>query len=395
MSNQGMTRMNRKKEKRQKESDVSLARAQNKAKVIAAGRAQEITESEQLAQDGQSGQSRPAGRHDCVRVPHPLTFPAICAAAGLIFFVPGALRLLPYNVMRYLMQMFLYMVLGQAWNLLGGFAGLTSLGQQLYIALAGFSLAVITSKYQLPLPVGILTGLIISLAAALLAALLLFRMNGMYFSVASWVIAEAVSLYFLSWPFVNQGGGMTVSLYPYPDVRSIYLGSVVLGIAALLAVYALLRSKAGLAWMCMRDDPGAAMAAGVNIRKYRLLAFLVSAALCALAGSWFFVNKGVIYPDSGFSISWTISTVFIVIIGGSGTIAGPIAGSVLYVILQEFLAHYPGWSNMLLGGITILVIMFMPAGIIGTMYKKLGIEAFETRRSPEPPQGRRSSMRAE
>ena len=85
--------------------------------------------------------------------------------------------------------------------------------------------------------------------------------------------------------------------------------------------------------------------------------------LTALAGAVFFINKGVIYPESGFSISWTVSAVFIGIIGGTGTVEGPVIGAVIYVLLQEFLAHYPGWSNIMLGVTTILVICFMPGGI--------------------------------
>ena len=132
----------------------------------------------------------------------------------------------------------------------------------------------------------------------------------------------------------------------------------------LLFVAAVLRSKLGLGLMAMRDDPDSAASIGINLYRTRFAVYLLAAVITAMVGGIFFINKGVIYPESGFQVSWTVSAVFICIIGGTGTIGGPVIGAVLYVLLQEFLAHYPGWSNIMLGLITILVIRFLPGGII-------------------------------
>ena len=326
-------------------------------------------------------QPRPADRP---RTLSSLESLVVCGAVGVALFLLGAAGALPGNAMRYLLQIFLYITLGEAWNLLGGFAGLTSLGQQLYVGLAGYALAVVTTTLRLPFALGLLAGAAVCVAAAIPMALMLFRMHGMYFAVASWVAAEAVSLFFLSWKFVNQGGGMTIILSPYPSVGQIYLLALALCLAAIAAVTLLLRTRLGLGLMAMRDDPGAATAIGVDTRRCRFTAYLIAALLAGLAGGLFFLNKGTIYPESGFHISWTVSTVFVVIIGGSGTVGGPIVGAVIYVALNEYLAHYPGWSNIMLGAITLLVILFLPEGIVGTLQNRLNFECFSQRRFAEP-----------
>lgn len=306
------------------------------------------------------------------------------AAAALAFalFVLGAAGLLSTNQMRYLLQIYLYIALGQAWNLLSGFAGMTSLGQQLYVGLAGYAVAVATSTFALSAAFGIALGIGASVLAALLLSFVLFRTEGMYFAIATWVAAEAMEKAFLNMEFVGQGSGMTVRLSPYPSVRWIYLASLLVCAFSVAAVGLLLRSRLGLGLMAMRDDPFAAAASGINLRKARLTVYLLAAAISALAGSVFFINKGTIYPDSGFSTGWTVSSVFICIIGGTGTVAGPVAGAVVYVLLGEYLAHYPGWSNIMLGAITLLVIFFMPEGAAGFIRKKTGISLFSGRRLP-------------
>lgn len=285
----------------------------------------------------------------------------LALAAALCFAGLGGL--LSGNAMRYLLQIFLYISLGEAWNLLGGFGGMTSLGQQLYIGIAGYAVAIATTLWKLPFSLGIILGVLASVVIAAAFSPILFRMRGMYFAIATWIAAEAAQKIFLDWKYVSQGAGMTIRIIPYPDVLRLYVMSIVLCVVVLLLIAALLRSRMGLGLMAMRDNPSSASTIGVNLFRIRFLVYGISAALTALSGAVFFVNKGVIYPESGFSISWTVSTVFICVIGGTGTMAGPVIGAVIYVLLQEFLAHYPGWSNIMLGLVTILVIRFMPGGI--------------------------------
>lgn len=288
---------------------------------------------------------------------------------GAFLFVAGEFGFISTNAMRYLLQIFLYITLGEMWNLLSGFAGMTSLGQQTYIGLAGYSIAMATTVYKMHYGTGILIGTAICIITSSILAFLLLKMEGMYFSITTWVIAEALGTFFLSWGYVGKGAGMNVSISPYPRTDAIYTMALILCMVTLLIVYLLLNSRLGLGLVAMRDNISAAASLGVNIRRSKFVVYLIAAIFTGLAGSILFINKGTIYPESGFSIGWTISMVFIVIIGGSGTFEGPIIGSVIYVFLQEFLAHYPGWSNIILGIIAIVIILYMPEGIVGAVKK--------------------------
>lgn len=304
----------------------------------------------------------------------------VCIAVVCVLYVVCMTKVASNNAMRYMIQIFLYVTMAQMWNLLSGFTGMTSLGQQLYIGLAGYAVAVATTTYHLSLTVGLLLGVAISIVIALVLSLLLYRMEGMYFSIATWVVAEIFEKLFLSWKFVGQGSGMTIRVVPYPKIHEICILSLTICVLAVAAVYLLLRTKVGLGLTAMRDDVGAASAIGVNVFHHKLLVYVIAAAFTAVAGGIFLVNKGIVYPESGFSISWTVSIIFIVIVGGSGTVSGPIVGAVIYVFLQEQLARFPGWSNIILGAITILMILFLPKGIMGTLQEKLGFEIFSAKR---------------
>lgn len=282
------------------------------------------------------------------------------------------------NTRRILIKMFLYCTMGVMWNLMSGYTGLTSLGQQAFVGVAGYSMAVMTATYGLSYWIGFLVGGAIGAVLALILAVILFRMRGMYFAIATWVIAEALKTFFTSWGYVNMGGGMSVA--GRPDRTVIYLMSMVLCVVAIVVVYLLLKSRIGLGLTAMRDDADAASSVGVNIFQSKLLCFVIAGLFTALAGALYFLNNVSIYPSSGFGNSWTVAIVFIVIIGGVGTMPGPIVGTIVYVLLDERLSNYPGWSNIILGLIAILVILFLPDGIMGTLQKKLHFEILSQKR---------------
>ncbi|MCR5082105.1 MAG: branched-chain amino acid ABC transporter permease [Parasporobacterium sp.] len=319
----------------------------------------------------------------------------ICVIAIALLAILPMTGVITSNGQRYLLKIFLYCALGIAWNLMSGYTGMTSLGQQSFIGIAGYALCVVTTTYHLGYAMGFFVGAVIAGVISLGLAVILFRMRGMYFAIATWVVAEALKTWFTSWSYVNMGGGMSVTVSPYPRTGSIYYMALVLVIAAFIVVYFLLKSKIGLGLTAMRDDADAASSVGVNIFKSKLLCFVICAVITAVAGAMFYLNKGTIYPSAGFDIGWTVSIVFIVIIGGIGTMLGPILGAFIYVILEETLSHYPGWSNIILGIIAILVILFLPDGIIGTLQKKLNFEIFSQRRFSEPKAKKKIAAKSE
>ena len=336
-----------------------------------------------------------ASAHKPVKVLDGVVMLIVCAVIVVALYVLGLTGAFSNNTMRYLFKIFLYITMGSMWNLMSGFTGMTSLGQQVFVGIAGYSVAVMTTTYKMSFWMGILVGAVIAVIFALLLSFVLFRMEGMYFAVATWLVAEAVRTWFTSWKYVNQGGGMTVRTSQIPKIGSLYILALTLCVISVVIIFLLLRTKTGLGLTAMRDDAGAASAVGVNIFKSKLLCYIICSLFIAIAGGLFFLNKGSVLPSSAFGIDWTVSMVFIVIIGGIGTVSGPIVGAVIYVLLDEFLSHYPGWSNIILGAIAILVILFLPSGIMGTLQKKLHFEIFSQKRFSEPKQKRRDKKQAE
>ena len=202
--------------------------------------------------------------HKPVKILDGIVMLIICIVICVALYVLGITKTFSNNTMRYMFKIFLYITMGTMWNLMSGFTGMTSLGQQVFIGIAGYSVAVMTSTYKMSMWMGLLVGAVIGVVFAFILSFVLFRMRGMYFAVATWLIAEAVRLWFNSWAFVKQGAGMTVAVKQIPKVRELYIYALTLMIIALVVVFALLRTKTGLGLTAMRDDADASSSVGVN-----------------------------------------------------------------------------------------------------------------------------------
>lgn len=295
-----------------------------------------------------------------------------------------ALGTLPFWASRYvesvLLLIYLYMTLASMWNLLAGYSGLISLGQQMFIGMGGYTLAVFSMYYKFPIFLSVFLGGMISVVLAILISQSVFRMKGVYFAIGTWIIAEALGITFSNWGYVRYGMGLFIQPAYKLSMSSIYYSAMVLGVGSLLLVYLLLRSNLGLALMAIRDDDMASETMGVNIFRSKLTCFLISAFMTGLAAGVLYLNTIFIQPFEAFGIGWTVKLLFIVIIGGMGTLEGPVVGAVIYVLLQQFLSEYVGFNLILLGTITILTIFFAPKGIIGIFHEKFSIELFPIRR---------------
>lgn len=299
----------------------------------------------------------------------------------IIFFTLCFLPLFATDYILMVLQLvFLYMALGQMWNLLAGYTGLVSLGQQIFVGLGGYSLAVTTELFHLPMFLGIAIGGVISVLFALLISKPLFKMRGVYFTIGTWIVAECLILFFSNWKLVRTGQGLNITVSYDLTTSAIYYIAMIMGLGSLVLVYYLLRSKLGLALMAMRDNEAAAETLGVQLFNTKLKIFLISAFVTGLTGGVLYLSIAYIQPVAAFGIDWTVAMVFMVIIGGIGTIEGPIIGAVFYVLLRQYLYDYPGISMIILGLVAIITIMVAPKGIMGTLHDRFGIEILSVRR---------------
>jgi branched-chain amino acid transport system permease protein len=295
-----------------------------------------------------------------------------------------ALGALPLWASRYVVSVFLliylYVALASMWNLLAGYSGLISLGQQMFIGLGGYAVAVFSMYYGIPVFLSVIVGGMISVILAILISKSVFRMRGVYFAIGTWIIAEALGIVFSNWGYVKYGMGIFIQPAYKLSMSSVYYAAMILGVGSVALVYLLLRSNLGLSLMAIRDDNAASEALGVNIFRCKLTCFLISAFVTGLAAGVLYLNTIFIQPFEAFGIGWTVKLLFIAIIGGMGTVGGPIAGAVVFVLLQQFLSEYVGFNLIILGTITIVTIIFVPKGIVGMFQEKFAFELFPVRR---------------
>ena len=322
-------------------------------------------------------------------------------AAVLILLV---LVLLPVfagrNLIQDLIFLFYMLALAQCWNLLAGYAGLISVGQQAFVGLGGYLLFALTLIGGLNPLLAIPIAGVISALFALPTALIVFRLRGAYFAIGTWVAAEVYRLVFAQ--VKPLGGGTGTSLTPSvtssvpgiewvkalldlrtPAARDIVSYWVALALMAgtLAAVYLILRSRRGLALGAIRDHETAAAALGVDIYRIKLAVYVATAAMTGMIGALIYLQKARISPDAGFSVlDWTAYVIFIVVIGGIGTMEGPVIGAVIFYLMQRHLADFGASYLILLGTLGILIMLFAPKGLWGLVSERYDLTLFPTRR---------------
>lgn len=286
---------------------------------------------------------------------------------------------------RLMGELFLYLALASLWNLMAGYAGLVSVGQQAYVGFGGYMLFALTIFAGFPPVVAIVGTGALGALVSVPVALLIFRLRGAYFAIGTWVIAEVFRLSFAQ---VSALGGGSGSSLPVKIVRSMADGRserealsywLALGIAfcVIAAVYMFLRSRQGLALTAIRDNELAASSLGIDIWRTKFVVYVVASALTAMVGALIFLQKLRISPDAAFSVNdWTAFVIFIVVIGGIGTIEGPIIGTLIFFALRETLADLGTVYLMVLGVVAILIMLRAPKGLWGLVRARFDLELF-------------------
>lgn len=287
--------------------------------------------------------------------------------------------------MRLLSEIFLYLSLACLWNLLAGYAGLVSVGQQAFVGFGGYMLFALAMFAGLsPLAAIPLAGLLGALIAVPVAVLI-FRLRGAYFAIGTWVIAEVFRLSFAQVSALGGGSGTSLpvgivkAMASNRSMREATTYWLALGMAVLVLVviYLLLRSRNGLALTAIRDSELASTNYGIDIWRHKFVVYVIAAGLTASTGALIFLQKLRISPDAAFSVNdWTAFVIFIVVIGGIGTLEGPIIGVIVFFLLRETLADLGTTYLLILGLVAIVVMLKAPKGIWGLIKARYGIELF-------------------
>ncbi len=295
--------------------------------------------------------------------------------------------------MRLVGEMAYYVALAQLWNLLAGYAGLVSVGQQAFVGLGGYALFYLTEQMNMNVYLALALAGPFAGLMSIPVSFAVFRLRGAYFAVGTWVVSEVFMLFASLIGVLGAGSGLSLTvgilqeISPDRGARNaiLYLMSLGASVLVFAVVYLLLRSRHGLALTAIRDSEPASASLGVNTFRTKFIIYLATAACTGLIGGLIFLQKLRISPEAGFSINnWTVVVIFMVVIGGIGTLEGPFIGMLIYIVLRELLADYGTIYLMLMGAIAIAVMLKAPFGIWGWVIKRYGLELF--------PVGRRLSL---
>lgn len=309
------------------------------------------------------------------------------AAAALVLLAAS----LPWwgesSWMREFVEIACYFIFAMMWNLLAGYGGMVSIGQQAFFGIGGYAMLVLGNHLGVNPFVAIVLGAFVAALVAVPVSWVAFRLQGGYFAIGTWVIAEVFRLVFANIPAVGGGSGTTLTALRGIDKATresvTYWMALFCAVAAIALVYLFLRSKRGLALLAIRDNETAARSQGIAVGRMKLAVYTVAALGAGLAGGLYFVGNLRISPDAAFSVNWTAFAIFMVVIGGIGRIEGPLVGAVVFWALNKFFSDYGSWYLIGLGAMAIVVTIYFKQGLWGYCQQRWGWTLFPVTRRLE------------
>lgn len=307
---------------------------------------------------------------------------AALLSAVLLIAMPHAMA---EGNLRYIVEIFCVFAFAQSWNFLAGYVGLMSFGQQLFIGLGAYFVFVLSNRLGLnPFWIVPLAFVFAGAFAALISPLV-FRLRDAYFAISIWVIAEIVRLFIAQRDFLGSVSGLPLMATRGMDrslvaMWTFYLAAL-LAFLAVFGLYYLSRSRLGLALAAVRDNEGTAASIGINVWWTRFVGFVVGSGFTGAAGAVYYMSVFQVQPGGAFDPNWMVIMLFIVIIGGIGTVEGPIIGTAIYFLLRAFFSGTGNLYLMLLGAAAIAVMMVSAKGIWGVFRDFSGIDILGARRA--------------
>jgi len=317
-------------------------------------------------------------------------------AAILLALLGAALVALPWVAGSYVLSVatliLFFAYTGQAWNIMMGFAGQLSLGHSLYVGLAAYAAAGLFFHYGIGPWAGVWLAIAVCVAAGAAIGFLAFRfgISGVYFALLTIAFAEFTRIGFDHIQWLGGPGGLFIKVeqresWDLLDLRGtpamFYYVMLALTAGAFALCAWLLRSRAGYYWQAIRENEEAAQALGINTFRWKMLAVVISAAMTALSGVFFAFYYNNLFPEQIFHISRSIEIILGPIIGGLGTLFGPILGAAVLTILADGITELmalagleiPGVKQVFYGLCLLVVIMFLPHGIWPAIARRLGL----------------------
>jgi branched-chain amino acid transport system permease protein len=287
----------------------------------------------------------------------------------------------PRHVMIILLM---YVVLGQAWNILGGYSGQISLGNHIFFALGAYTSTILLLKAGLPPWIGVIPGAILASIAAVFIGQICFNLKGHYFAIGTLGLAEITYIIFLNWDFVNRAFGFQIPVLKHSAYYVQWASKepyfyIILTMAVLVVgfVWKIDKSTLGIYLKAIKEDEERAKSLGIDSRRYKLLAFVISAMITSFAGTFYAQYILYIDPDSLLNLEFALLIIIIPMVGGMGTVLGPILGAALLIPLAEYARTAFGGGGrgvhiLIYGLMIVLLAVYEPKGLIGIVKGRFG-----------------------
>ncbi len=308
----------------------------------------------------------------------------IALLAALALFLVGFPLLGPGPFYLHLMILiFMYAVMSQAWNVIAGLSGQISLGHGMFFGIGAYASSVLYVNYGITPWLGIVVGMAICAVVAVLIGIPMLRLSGHYFAIATLLIGIGCQVVFQRWEYVGAASGLWVPLteesswsaLQFHDSKApYYYVFFAFFVVSYVVVWRLGRSKLGFRLRAVRDDPQAAQSLGINVANHKIIAYAISAVIMAPMGSLFAQYILIVDPERMFNLEISILVLLMTVLGGIGTIWGPLLGVAILIPISEYSRIYLGGTGgaedlILYGLILMLICIFRPAGLISLFPK--------------------------
>ncbi|WP_296630512.1 branched-chain amino acid ABC transporter permease [Rhodoluna sp.] len=307
--------------------------------------------------------------------------------AAVFLFAAVAPYIFATDVTSAWIKLFYLISLATTWNLLAGYAGMVSVGQQAYIGLGAYGIFVFNDMGLDPYS----SVLVASVAVGIIAfpiSYVAFRLRGGYFAIGTWVIAEATRQIVIRFDSLGSGRGRSITTYTedaiYRNLFTYWVALAIMGLA-IVATFYLLRSRLGVALQSIRDNEVAAKSMGIKVSQTKRIVFVVAAMGAAAAGGIICLQGlGVASPNTIFGVNYSAFMIFMVLIGGIGTIEGPIIGAIIYFLMDYYFSQMGLWYMVVLGVLAILIMLFLPRGVWGEISHRFNFKVFPVGHQVQP-----------
>lgn len=286
---------------------------------------------------------------------------ALLVAAALIF----GQDMFSGSQINLLTNALLLVSVGVTWNLVAGIGGQFSLGHAIFIGVGAYATAIFVKELGWPVPVAALFAAVVSALVGVILAYPMLRLRGPYFAIGTLALSLAVLGWMVNWEFTNQSQAYSLPIAALPSLDELLTYATLLAVVSFIAVWAVVNSAFGLRLVALREDEAGAISLGVRRTANLIPMWALTTFLTGLVGAVFGLQRGSLDPGSAFGVQFTIDAIVVTVIGGIGTLVGPVLGAILVFVLRQFADAFDAWALLIEALVVIVFVRFIPGGLVG------------------------------